>query len=1232
MDYSPRIRSAEHLADAIRNISRVVYDTELLLYRPQDLLFLKMKFVNFEIRDDHKLHRKSQNTAFVVICFQPQSIAETAYPENESVPKFPAEAFAASDSRLVYEIPNSIIEIPLTAEGLLGFSNWKLRVNERAAAHIITGFNREILIPDINKPLRTNPIPDPLEKLAGFQSISASIRILQTLLISTTPKSRKAAINFANRIADKHEQLQLAVSRLPKEELNRLERIRNVGDLNDLVNEVGLKAPGPLHELETSIEMPWRLYLSPSNIHTFAHDHKLKLFDVFKVNKAPMQVYELWHSRLAISNEQGEPNETDADKKLLTMRALWGADVSDKPGVIETDLPSTPFSDQASEAMNSKQRHAIVHESSNWSITNYIPKPVRINNMMLSTLGAWLDSEFTVPLEDLENGILGREHNYDTPMLNKGLNCLLWKHISTMARDHYVEIVEAGNIFPFGHTATYVTITERKPDPKNGYALNRKREFIIITEPEKSFSARGNGGSDEFLAFPFRKIKIHTTVTPPIENPKQYCDEVLGKQFVIKVGGKEFPFKISAIDSEGNEIHFELPLVFVSTDVSGASNIKKIEQIISKYGTIEKPSTAPGITTRAPLNGQSVALADSFVPGDTSFEAEQIEFACRFIPESDEFHCFYPTVASVKIFEPSSQALTGQHLASSIELVDDKDDKEIINKGKVYAKFKDSGGIPVRFDGNTDKTGGSLAPNFSMTGLSKLQGAFGGDIDKMKSLYTDFSKAELDKTLEFTKDALAFFGEGGVNGLLPKLFGYVDLRKIVRIAPVDKAVEKLLRKAETLTGEIEELKNQIAEKQQQIKEQTEEVKNNVTGAVNRLDELRSSLDEINSQIIEKVKNFEIPIPGLKRIKLPTTECFQYNWYPDVKSLEEDILIDGILKLNFTEMPQLPPFETTETDPDKKNEEQEKWNEKNIKNRNIYVTTLIKRHIVPEFTAEAGIKNFSVKLIGIINIKFKEVLFKVDKDTKTDFNVELEDDAIEFFGPLKFIETIKDIIPFNGFSDPPELDVTKEGIKTGYTLAVPDLNIGCFLLGNLSLTAMINLPFTGAPMTMRFNVSEREKPFVLTVSFLGGCGYFGMEFDLKGLRMLEASLEFGAALSMDIGVASGEVCVMGGIYFKMKWEDGNSATELTGFLRINGSMSVLSLITVTVEFYLGLEYHKDTNKAWGEATLKVNIDMFFFSVSVDLHVRREFSGSGNDPTFRMLMPESDWYEYCDGFAA
>jgi hypothetical protein len=68
----------------LRNNARRVYDAGLVLYRPQDLLFLRMSFANFEIRKDKKLYRKSSGSAYVITGFQSQSIAETAYPESGS--------------------------------------------------------------------------------------------------------------------------------------------------------------------------------------------------------------------------------------------------------------------------------------------------------------------------------------------------------------------------------------------------------------------------------------------------------------------------------------------------------------------------------------------------------------------------------------------------------------------------------------------------------------------------------------------------------------------------------------------------------------------------------------------------------------------------------------------------------------------------------------------------------------------------------------------------------------------------------------------------------------------------------------------------------------------------------------------------------------------------------------------------------------------------------------------
>ena len=122
-----------------------------------------------------------------------------------------------------------------------------------------------------------------------------------------------------------------------------------------------------------------------------------------------------------------------------------------------------------------------------------------------------------------------------------------------------------------------------------------------------------------------------------------------------------------------------------------------------------------------------------------------------------------------------------------------------------------------------------------------------------------------------------------------------------------------------------------------------------------------------------------------------------------------------------------------------------------------------------------------------------------------------------------------------------------------------------------------------------------------------------------MKELEAALEFGATASLDIGVASGSVHMMAGIYFSLQRKDpGNDlAATLTGYLRVGGSLSVLGarhdLGRVQPDLHL-----REEGKAYGRATLTVQVEVAFFSKSVELTVERDFGGQGGDPTFRELF--------------
>jgi len=283
---------------------------------------------------------------------------------------------------------------------------------------------------------------------------------------------------------------------------------------------------------------------------------------------------------------------------------------------------------------------------------------------------------------------------------------------------------------------------------------------------------------------------------------------------------------------------------------------------------------------------------------------------------------------------------------------------------------------------------------------------------------------------------------------------------------------------------------------------------------------------------------------------------------------------------------------------------------------------------PTFVIDGALEQFKLEFLESLTINFTALRFRAVDGRKPDISAEGVD--LVFEGPLTFVNTLRDILPADGFSDPPYVTVDGAGILAGYTLAVPSLGIGIFSLQNLSLSAQLSVPFVGKPAAVRFAVSERHKPFLVSVTLFGGGGFFAMALSADGLEQIEAAIEFGGNLSLNLGVASGGVYVMAGIYFSLAGDE----TKLTGYLRCGGYLSVLGLISISIEFYLGFTFRSKVGgggEVWGQASVKVAVKIAFFSVSVTLTVERRFAGAAGDPTFEQVVAPDDWNDYCAAFA-
>jgi hypothetical protein len=1115
--------------------------TVVTIYRPHDLLELQLEFTGYTKSPDGKGLTRTGSAGLLKVTFPPQSIAEEAYEEtggtngqanldasakaqlgenkaftNSNVNGL-AQTYISGDSRLVYAIPASKKFIAFTAQDLLNWTGYKLEVNSRATCVPTFSINDGIDVFD-NPFIKDGNLPNLPKEINNKPQEPSQPRVNQTMPQLRKPRTQNN--NLRSDTTNRQLQINRNLRAATREEAQVVQQqslpVAALRQTNDFAWAAGVnlkqgKTPRPIDASETSIELPYRLFISPNQLSKWQHQHQLK-------NREDLQgqqvaTYELWHSRLLSTDCDGNADVNNNNKLIKTIRALWGTDIDgkwDKKPMRDYSPDGTKNNGNGANkfltALYNDDRHCIVHETSNYALPNkFSPKSVQIENLLLSCLGASINASLLVNRKELEAaGLLG------------SLNLLKWKHIATLARDHYVEVVYAGNMFPLGHEAALVRITERKP--KNNFAANYQRYFLVVNEEEKKY-LRYNPNNGNFKEFPFSTIKFITTLTPPLDPITQTFTTLndntqLDHQFLPKVNGKIFKWKLQGYDLDGNETNFEMPLVFVSTNVSflgNGYNIANIGKIVNEYN---KDDSLRQIN----FNNQKLSLARSKTAGDTSFETSSILFEAR--ATLDESPGFRPGTKKIDIYVSAVENLLGKREPVSVKLIDDK------NKGDVFAELLAP--TKVSFSSQTNKTGGSISPDFGITSISKTLGAVGGKV-------SDLANLKFEPETFFDSKA--------------KLFGVIEISKII------KAVQNAVA---TVSGET----------------------------------------------------VQSTIPALKNIEIPDGVITQYIWTGGQLAKYDAKLFSFKPNATGSEIKVI---------------------------SNLYRYNNSSKPNV--LTVESTIKNFKIEIFDLAQVNVKNISFKTGSNAKMDVSVDMEKEAITFLGPLSFVNKLQEYIPADGFSDPPFLDVSLEGIKTGYTLALPDIQLGAFSCRNINLGATVNLPFTGAPLTLRFNFCEKHQPFTLTVSALGGGGFFAIEFDINGVRSLEAALEFGAAVSVNFGVASGAVSIMGGIYIKLSYTDTGKQMTLEGYVRVNGAVCVLGLITASIEFLLTLTGIEETvngkkkySRVYGTATLKIKVEVFMFSKTVTLTTTKEFAGAGADPTFGMLIDKPDWLQYCETFAA
>ncbi|MFD5408941.1 hypothetical protein [Streptomyces nojiriensis] len=248
----------------------------------------------------------------------------------------------------------------------------------------------------------------------------------------------------------------------------------------------------------------------------------------------------------------------------------------------------------------------------------------------------------------------------------------------------------------------------------------------------------------------------------------------------------------------------------------------------------------------------------------------------------------------------------------------------------------------------------------------------------------------------------------------------------------------------------------------------------------------------------------------------------------------------------------------------------------------------------------------------VTVGIRSLRFTAAKGRTADIDCELG--AVSFHGPLKYLEEVARLCRLSGPGSPLSVAVVGRQIQAELSLALPSLAFGVFALDSMTLFAGLYLPFDGSPVRLRFALNSRDAPFGLTLSFLGGGGFFALEAGADGVESLEVALEAGAGTAFDVaGVVSGHVEAKVGVYFGVRTVPAGDGTaqevELSAYVRLGGRVEVLGLVSASLDCYLALTYYSGPDRLVGEASVTFSIDLCLFETSVSFHVRRELAGGG-----------------------
>jgi hypothetical protein len=609
-----RLTDKIKISDILDKIRPVLpREFRLEVRRPDDLTVFDIILQNLKLGPTPYVEKEiAGRPAYLIVEFPPQSFGEQAYldatgpevsgppfPETspaapkkntsspgEPIPNLPSSRIRmAGKSRLAFTMPADVAQLPLTLAAIMAaIRTWPQRRDVLAAPEPssrvqpgrgLTGSWLQAVTASDDWVATSTAIISAFQTHtndAAMKGISeAAVRVATraaSALTSTTGEDAADAINklVAGEIdtlaqtvpaLKEGDTRDLAVAALSVKAAESLSASRvSLGDDLASISRIPflpiVLSPHQPSASVTALELPYRLIVSPIESARWLHKDQ-------PVRDPRTGRTELWHTRLTTSAHDYGP---DGESKI---RAIWSPDYPiDALPLLSPPLPFRMSLDPLDRKML-VQLMAGYDEIATGSKRAYVPHASRTHRLMLSSLGALLDSEGA----------------WTTRPAGVGLE--QWRHIATLGRDHYVRVVYAGFLCPFGHHASLIKVTERKFESMNNnlnqrVAVLRQRFFIVVREPVKAFGSAGSVPG--WFDFPFNQVEILTKVTPNLVAPdlppcklpnagnKIYGAVPPRAAFWPMLDSSDFKFEVAATDISGNRVTFAMPLLFVGDEAN----------------------------------------------------------------------------------------------------------------------------------------------------------------------------------------------------------------------------------------------------------------------------------------------------------------------------------------------------------------------------------------------------------------------------------------------------------------------------------------------------------------------------------------------------------------------------------------------------------------------------------------------------------------------------------------